>query len=470
MEKRFPGPGRGTGLRAQASPALDLLGRTSECEVLDRLLANVRRGQSAVLVLRGDAGIGKTALSRYAARRASGFRVVQIAGIESEMELPFAGLHQLCGPMLDRLGALPAPQRAALSVAFGLSSGEAPDRFLVALAALSLLSDIAEERPLLCLVDDAQWVDAASAQVLGFVARRLLAESVAMVFSVREPSQERELADLPELTLGGLSEADARALLRRSVIPGPLDERVRDRIVSETRGNPLALLELPGVMTAAQLAGGFALPDAGDLSGQIEDQYLRRVRALPDGTRRLLLAASADPVGDATVLWRAVEVLGIDRNAADSAITEHLLEIDARVRFRHPLVRSAVYRAAPAPERQAVHRALAAATDGETDPDSRAWHRAHAAPAPDEVVAGELVACASGAQARGGMAVAAAFLERAAALTPDPAARSSRALAAARVKLDSGDFTAAESLLASAAAGPVDEFERAKGPADACAD
>ena len=444
-----------------ANRALAFLGRTSECEVLDRLVANVRGGQSAVLVIRGEAGIGKTELLRYAARQAPGFRVAQIAGVEAEMELPFAGLHQLCGPMLDRIGTLPAPQRAALSVGFGLSPGVAPDRFLVALAALSLLSDIAEERPLLCLVDDAQWLDAASSQVLGFVARRLLAESVAMVFSVREPSQERELAALPELTLGGLSEADARAVLR-SVIPGPLDERVRDRIVAETRGNPLALLELSGGMTAAQLAGGFALPDAGGLLKQIEDQYLRRVRALPSATQHLVLAASADPAGDATLLWRAAEALGIDRTAADSAVTEQLLEIDARVRFRHPLVRSAVYRAAPASDRQAVHRALAAATDGEADPDRRAWHRAHAATAPDEAVAGELIACASGAQARGGMAAAAAFLERAAVLTPDPAARSPRALAAARAKFDSGDFRAAASLLASAEAGPLAELERAK--------
>ncbi len=440
---------------------IGLLGRTSEREALDRLLEDVRGGKSSVLLIRGEAGIGKTALLRYAARQASGFRGVQIAGIESEMELPFAGLHQLCGPMLDRIGALPAPQRTALSVAFGLSSGDAPDRFLVALAALSLLSDVAEGRPLVCLVDDAQWLDAASAQVLGFVARRLLAESVAMVFAVREPSQGRELAGLPELTLEGLSADDALALLK-SVIPGRLDERVRDRIVAETRGNPLALLELSGGMTAAQLAGGFAVPDAGNLSGQIEDQYLRRIRALPDATQRLLLAASADPVGDTTLLWRAAEALGIDRNAADPAMTEQLLEIDGRVRFRHPLVRSAVYRAAPAADRRGVHRALAAATDAETDPDRRAWHRAHAAAAPDEAVAGELIACASGAQARGGMAAAAAFLERAAALTPDPAAGSSRALAAARAKFDSGDFAAAESLLASAEAGPLDELERAK--------
>ena len=436
-------------------------GRTSEREALDRLLENVRGRQSAVLVVRGEAGIGKTALLRYAARQASGFRVAQIAGIESEMELPFAGLHQLCGPMLDRLGALPEPQRDALSVAFGLSSGEAPDRFLVALAALSLLAEVAEGRPLLCFVDDAQWLDAASAQVLGFVARRLLAESVAIVFAVREPSEERELAGLPELPLGGLDEEEARALLE-SVIPGRLDERVRDRIVAETRGNPLALLELPRTMTAAELAGGFALPDAGDLPGQIEDGYLRRVGALPETTQRLMLLAAADPVGDATLLWRAAQTLGIGRGAAEAATSEQLLEIGGRVRFRHPLVRSAVYRASLAADRQAVHGALAAATDAETDPDRRAWHRAHAATAPDEAVAGELIDCASGAQRRGGIAAAAAFLERAVVFTPDPAEQVWRALSAARAKFETGDFAAAESLLASAEAGPLDELGQAQ--------
>jgi DNA-binding CsgD family transcriptional regulator len=446
-------------MAAQRLPGLR--GRTSEREALDRLLENVRGRQSAVLVVRGEAGIGKTALLRYAARQASGFRVAQIAGIESEMELPFAGLHQLCGPMLDRLGALPEPQRDALSVAFGLSSGEAPDRFLVALAALSLLAEVAEGRPLLCFVDDAQWLDAASAQVLGFVARRLLAESVAIVFAVREPSEERELAGLPELPLGGLDEEEARALLE-SVIPGRLDERVRDRIVAETRGNPLALLELPRTMTAAELAGGFALPDAGDLPGQIEDRYLRRVGALPETTQRLMLLAAADPVGDATLLWRAAQTLGIGRGAAEAATSEQLLEIGGRVRFRHPLVRSAVYRASLAADRQAVHGALAAATDAETDPDRRAWHRAHAATAPDEAVAGELIDCASGAQRRGGIAAAAAFLERAVVFTPDPAEQVWRALSAARAKFETGDFAAAESLLASAEAGPLDELGQAQ--------
>ena len=444
-----------------ADEALGFLGRTSERDVLDQLLANVRGGASGVLVIRGEPGIGKTALLRYAARQASDFRVALIAGVEAEMELPFAGVHQLCGPMLDRLGALPEPQRVALSVAFGLSPGEPPDRFLVALAALSLLSDVAEKRPLLCFVDDAQWLDAASAQVLGFVARRLLAESVAIVFAVREPSEDRELAGLPELPLAGLAEEEAHALLA-SVIPGRLDERVRDRIVAETRGNPLALLELPRSMSAAELAGGFALPDAGGLPGRIEEHYLRRVAALPATTQRLMLLAAADPVGDTTLLWRAAQTLGIDPGAAEAASSEQLLEIGGRVRFRHPLVRSAVYRASPAADRQVVHGALAAATDPETDPDRRAWHRAHAVSAPDEEVARELIVCASGAQRRGGIAAAAAFLERAVMFTPNPAKRASRALSAARAKFETGDFAAAESLLASAEAGPLDELGQAQ--------
>ena len=425
------------------------------------MLDHVRGGQSAVLVIRGEAGIGKTALLRYAARQASGFRVAQIAGVESEMELPFAGLHQLCGPMLDRLGGLPEPQRVALSVAFGLESGDVPDRFLVALAVLSLLSDIAEERPLLCVVDDAQWLDAASAQVLGFVARRLLAESVAILFAVREPSRKSDLVGLPELPLEGLNDDEARAVLT-SVIPGRLDERVRDRIVAETRGNPLALMELPRGMSAAELAGGFALPSAGDVPGQIEEHYLRRVGTLPETTQRLMLLASADPVGDATLLWRAAQTLGLDPKAAEPATTEGLLEIEGRVRFRHPLVRSAVYRASLATDRQAAHSALADATDAETDPDRRAWHRAHAATAPDDAVASELIECAGGAQRRGGMAAAAAFLERAAVLTPGSAERASRSLSAARAKFETGDFASAEALLASADAGPLDKLDQAK--------
>jgi DNA-binding CsgD family transcriptional regulator len=438
------------------------LGRTSERHLLDRLLANVRGGQSAVLVISGDAGIGKTALLRYAARQASGFRVAQVAGVEAEMELPFAGVHQLCAPVLDGLGALPAPQRDALGVALGLSSGDAPDRFLVGLAVLDLLAAVASERPLLCLVDDAQWLDAASGQVLGFVARRLLAESVAIVLCVRDPDDRHDFEGLPGLRLGGLTDEHARALLARAT-PGRLDDHVRDRIVAETQGNPLALLELPGSMSAAELAGGFEPPAAVDLPSRLEEHYLVRVGALPEATRRLLLVAAADPVGDATLVWKAARRLGVEAGALAPAERAQLLRIGAQVRFRHPLVRSAAYRAAAPGDRRSAHEALAEVSDAESDADRRAWHRALAAPGPDDEVAAGLERSAGRAQARGGLASAAAFLERAAALTVDPGRRARRALAAARAKHQAGAPDAALALLASAQAGPLDELQRTQG-------
>jgi DNA-binding CsgD family transcriptional regulator/tetratricopeptide (TPR) repeat protein len=438
-----------------------LLGRAGERQVLDQLLENVRGGQSAVLVIRGEAGVGKTALLHYCARQASGFRVARIAGVESEMELPFAGLHQLCAPMLDRLDALPEPQQTALRVALGMSSGAAPDRFLVGLAALSLLADVAAERPLLCFVDDAQWLDAASSQVLGFVARRLLAESVAIVFALRDPTDERELAGLPELALGGLADEDARALLA-AVVPGRLDERVRDLLVAETRGNPLAILELPRGLAPTQLPGGFGLQGAHALSGRIEESFQRRLEALPEGARLLLLVAAAEPVGDPLLVWGAAERLGIGLSAAAAVQTEGLLAIGERVTFLHPLVRSAVYRSASLTERRAVHLALAEVTDAEVDADRRAWHLAAAAPGPDEEVASELEQSAGRAQARGGLAAAAAFLRRSVALTRDPAHRVDRALAAAQASLRAGAFDPALGLLATAEAGVLDELQRAR--------
>jgi DNA-binding CsgD family transcriptional regulator len=446
-------------MASQRPPAFR--GRAQEREVLDRLLDDVRGGQSRALVVEGEAGVGKTALLRYAARQAAGFRVVQLAGVESEMELPYAGLHQLCAPMLLHLDALPEPQEAALRVAFGLTSGETPDRFLVALATLGLLAHFAEERPVLSFVDDAQWLDGASSQVLGFVARRLVAESVAIVFAVREGSDDGQLVGLPELRLEGLGDDDARALLA-TVVPGRLDERVRDRIIAETRGNPLALLELPRGMTSAELAGGFGLPGTGDLRGHIEERYAARLGGLPEDTQRLMLLAAADPVGDATLLWRAAQALGVERDAAAPAASEHLLEIAARVRFRHPLVRSAVYRTASASDRRAAHSALAAATDPDVDPDRRAWHRAHAASGTDEEVATELEQSAGRAQARGGLAAAAAFLERAASLTVDGRRRVGRTLAAAQVEVQAGEFDAALGLLAAAESEAPDELSLAR--------
>src|SRR3954453_12253942 len=439
-------------------PALH--GRSSERETLDRLLDRVRDGTSATLVISGEAGVGKTALLRYAGGQAAGFRVAQVAGVESESELPFAGLHQLCAPLLRRLDRLAEPQQTALRRALGLAAGPAPDRFLIGLAALGLLAAATDERPLLCLVDDAHGLDGASAQVLGFVARRLRSEPVAFVFAVRAPGDEGDLAGLPELALGGLADEDARALWGGAV-PGVLDERVRDRIVGETRGNPLTLLELPCTTTAAALAGGFAVPDAGDLPPRGEERYRRRLEPLPEDTRRLMLLAASDPVGDATLLWGAGQTLGIAGPAARRAASGRLLEIGASVRFCHPLARAAVYRAARPEARRAAHAALEAATDGAADPDRCAWHRAHAATAPDGDVPRELPRLAGRAEERVGNAAAAAFSERAVALTPDPAERARRALAAAEAAFAAGDASGAEALLVAAGAGPLDDV----GPA-----
>jgi DNA-binding CsgD family transcriptional regulator len=437
------------------------VGRTSERELLDGLLARVRVGESEVLVIRGEAGIGKTALLRYTARQASGYRVAELTGMEAEMELAFAGIHQLCGPMLNRLSGLPPPQRDALSVALGLAAGEVPDRFLVGLAVLSLLATVAEERPLLCLVDDAQWLDGASSQVVGFVARRVRAESVAIVVAVREPAVAPDFEGLPELRLEGLPEGDARSLLH-GVVSGRLDGGVVDRIVGETAGNPLALLELPGRMTAAELAGGFELPATGELPAHIERHYIRRIRELPEPTQRLMLLAAAEPVGDAPLVLRAGRRLGIETDALAPAEAAQLLQLGTSVRFHHPLVRSAVYRAAAPDSRQRAHEALAEVSDPDSDADRRAWHRALASTGPDEDVAAELERSAARAQARGGAAATAAFLDRAAGLTPDPARRRERALVAAGASVQAGDFTAARRLLAVADAGPLGDFQRAQ--------
>jgi len=437
-----------------------LLGRRDESLALDQLLGGVRAGRSQVLVVRGEAGIGKSALLDDLELRAVGCQVSRAAGVESEMELPFAGLHQVCGPMLGRLPGLPRPQRDALSVAFGLRPGEPPDRLLVGLALLGLLAREAEDRPLVCVVDDAQWLDRASTEALAFVARRLLAEPVALVFAVREPTDRTALGGLPEMTVEGLRGADAHALLE-SAVPGRLDERVRDRIVAETRGNPLALLELPRGRTAAQLAGGFAL-DGRPLANRIEQSFRERLASLPAPTRRLLLTAGADPVGDVTLLWRAAALQGIGADAAAPAEAAGLVEFDTRVRFHHPLVRSAVYRSALPADRRAVHAALAEATDAGVDPDRRAWHRAQAAVGPDEAVAGALEASADRAQRRGGIAAAAAFLSRATELTPDPARRGARALAAAQATFLAGAPDDAYAMLGAAEMGPLDELRQAR--------
>ncbi len=438
-----------------------LCGRRKERDALDRLLDEARIGRSGVLVISGEAGAGKTALVNYAAERASNFRIEKAWGVESEMELPYAGLQQLCARTLDLLPELPEPQRDALCVAFGLSKAAPPDRFLVGLAALSLLSKAAEDTPVLCLIDDAHWLDRASVQLLAFVARRLLAERIAMLFVVRERTDENGLRGLPELHIDGLAEYEARQLLELAV-HGGLDTQVRDRIVAETHGNPLALLELPRVMTPLELAGGFGLPNPSSMSRRIEASFVQRIQDVPEATRRFLLVAAAEPVGDPARLWLAARQLGIGAAAVGPAEAAGLVEIGTRVRFRHPLVRSGIYQAASLADRRAAHQALAEVTDAALDPDRRAWHRARAVPGPDETVADELEHSAGRAQARGGMAAAAAFLQRATELTPDPGRRAYRALAAASAMFEAGAPAKADQLLATAAWGPLDELAQAR--------
>jgi DNA-binding CsgD family transcriptional regulator len=437
-----------------------LRGRKVELAALDRILDEVAAGRSGTLVLRGDAGEGKTALLEHAVERARGFRVERAAGVQSEMELAFAGLHQLCAPVLDGLDRLPDPQRAALETAFGLSSGSPPDRFFVGLALLGLLADTARDRPLLCVVDDAQWLDDVSAQVLAFVARRLQNESVALLFATRAVTEPDALAGLPDLVVRGLGDRDARALLT-SVMPGVLDERVRDRIVAETRGNPLALLELPRGFTVVELAGGYALPPTSHLSGQIEESFRRRAERLGHEVQRLLVVAAAEPTGDPVLLRLAAARLGLEVEPT-VADTDGLLRVGMRVEFSHPLARSAVYRNASDAERRRAHEVLAEVTDPAGDPDRRAWHRARATSGPDEDVASELERSAGRAQARGGLAAAAAFLEQATALTPDPGQRAGRSLAAAQAKYAAGAPEEALTLLALAAEGPLGELDRAR--------
>ncbi|MGZ6649253.1 MAG: helix-turn-helix transcriptional regulator [Solirubrobacteraceae bacterium] len=449
MERRPRGPVERTSLR----------GRGRECALLDDLVSAIGGGESRSLVLLGEAGIGKTALLEYLIASASDLTVVRAVGVDSEMELAYASLHQLCEPLLNRLERLPPPQRRAMEIVFGLSAGPAPDRFLVALAVLSLVSEAAEQRPLLWVVDDAQWLDQTSAMTLAFVARRLLAERVGIVFAAREPGDA--LRHVPELEVHGVRNGDARALLS-SAVRFKLDDGVRDRIIAETRGNPLALLELPRGLTATQLAGGFGPVGTQTLTGRIEESFVRRLETLSDDTRRLLLVAAAEPVGDPRLLWRAAERLAIGLEAADGDEMDGLLMIGERVAFLHPLARSAIYRSASRQERRAVHLALAEATDGQADPDRRTWHLAAAAPGPDEQIASNLERSAWRAQARGGLAAAAAFLQRAVALTKEPARRTERALAAAQASLQAGAFDAALGLVARAEAALLDETQRAR--------
>ncbi|MEU9719769.1 AAA family ATPase [Streptomyces sp. NPDC047976] len=445
-----------------------LLGRDRELEVLDRLLREVRGGCSRVLVLRGEAGVGKSALLDHLAEQAAPLQTVYAAGVEAESEFAYSALQRLCAPLLPHLDRLPEVQQDALRVAFGLSAGRPPELLLLGIAVLGLFAEAAAGSPLVCLIDDAQCVDLMSQRILAFVGRRLDAESVALVFAERIERIERTtggegaeaLSGLPELPVRGLADADARTLLD-GVLPGPVDARVRDRIVAETGGNPLALLELPRGLSPAELAFGFGGPGAGPLATRVEDGFRRRVDALPADTRALLLVAAVEPVGDAPLLWHALRLLGIGIEAAAPAEAADLITLGAPVRFRHPLVRSAVWRGADAAALRAAHRALAEATDGGRDPDRRAWHRAHAAVGPDEEVAAALERSADRALARGGRAAAAAFLERAAALTPGPRDRARRALAAAGAHLAAGLPARVPDLLAAAELGPLEPLQSA---------
>jgi DNA-binding CsgD family transcriptional regulator len=436
-----------------------LLGRDRERSVLERLLDTARDGRGVVLVVHGDPGVGKTALLEYAIEAGRDFRVVRSAGFEGEMELDYAVLQQICSPVIEFIDRLPTPQGDALGIAFGLIGGSAPSPFLVGLAVLGLLSEAAERQPVLCVIDDAQWLDAASARVLEFVARRLLAERIALAFATRQV--DSGLARFPQLHVEPLGRRDARALLE-SALAARLDESVLERIIAETGGNPLALLELPRGLTPAQVAGGFGLPAALPLSARIEQSFTRRLAGLPLDARRLLLVAAAEPVGDSAVLWRAAQLLGISETAANAVESDGLLMLDGAVVFRHPLVRSAVYGAASPVERRGAHRALADATDPDIYPDRRAWHRAQAVSLPDEEVATELERSAARAQARGGFAAAAAFLERAAALTPAPVRGAQRALVAAQTKFQAGALDDAAGLLSATEVGALDELDRAR--------
>ncbi|MFD2024458.1 ATP-binding protein [Promicromonospora aerolata] len=441
-----------------------LLGRHAERRQVEQLLGEAKAGNSGALVVHGEAGIGKTALLDHLRTSAEAlrFRIETSTGVEAETQFAYAGLYQMCAPLLDQMPTLPEPQRLALSVALGREAGPAPDKFIVGLAVLGLFSDAAERSGLLCLVDDAQWLDRASAEVLAFVARRVGAERVAMVFGVRDNGDGHAVfAGLPELRLNGLSEADARELLD-SALSAPLDGDVRDRIIAEARGNPLALLELPSHSQPLRLAGGFQLPDISDTPARVETEFQNRAAGLPDETRMLLLIAAADPTGDPSLLGRAGARAGIDPGSAVPAESAGLIEIGTRVRFRHPLVRSAVYRAAGHADRRRAHAALAAATEPTLEPDRRAWHAAQATSGPDEQIAAELERSAARARARGGHAAAGAFLQRSTELTPDPADRARRALEAAHALREAGAPEPALALLATAETGSLDTLQRAR--------
>jgi DNA-binding CsgD family transcriptional regulator len=400
-------------------------------------------------------------LLAHVAAKADGWHIATAVGVESETKLAYSGLHQLCASMLGHLERLPDHQRGALATALGLSSGPPPDQFLVGLATLALFAAAAESQPLICVIDDAQWLDEASAQILAFVARRLLAERIAVLCAARSGIGDEVLSGLPEMPVRGLDDSDSRVLLLGNV-HGPLDSAICNQIIAESHGNPLALIEMPRAWKDGDLAGGFGLPYSLPIRDKIEQSYAQRVCSLPADTRLLLLIAAAEPLGDPVLLHRAAKVLDLDMAAAGPAIDAGVLKVGGRVQFTHPLARSAVYRSAATADRRRVHDGLAGVTDADADPDRRAWHRTRAAAGPDEEVATELERSAERARARGGLAAAAAFLQRAAALTGNPARRAERALAAAKATLNAGRFSVARDLLASAETGTLGEVQQAQ--------
>ncbi|WP_307527064.1 AAA family ATPase [Streptomyces umbrinus] len=435
-----------------------LRGRRDELAELEALVRRARVGHSRALVACGEAGVGKTALLDHVIASAEAtVRTERIVASQSEMELAYAGPQALCGHMMDSAARLPAPQQEAIEAAFGLRSAAAPSPFLVGLALLGLLTEAAEDRGLLCVVDDAQWLDHASARALAFAARRLDAEGIALVPVMRQPDEV--FAGLAHMVVEGLGHEDAREILRLAV-PGGLDQRVRDQLIAEARGNPLALRELPRALNPAQIASGLTLSSTLPLENRIEQSLVVQLASLPAPARSLLLAA-AEPTGDPGLLWRASAVLGLGPDAFDAAKDAEALVVGTRVGFRHPLVRSAVYRAASPADRRRVHDALADVTSAEHNPDRRAWHRASATLHPDDGVAADLERSAARARTRGGPAAAGAFLERAAELTPSPFHRGQRLIAAAEAKHDAGAPGAALRLLESARALPLTTLQEA---------
>ncbi|HME63377.1 MAG TPA: ATP-binding protein, partial [Streptosporangiaceae bacterium] len=428
-----------------------LIGRGGECGRLDQILDGARRGRSGVLVLWGEPGVGKTALLDYAQAAAADLQVIRIDGVETEMELSFAALHQFLRPCLGRLDVLPSPQRAALRLAFGMQEGQTPDRFLVSLATLGLLADHASRKPLLCLVDDAHCLDRESADALAFAARRLHADPIAIIFAAREPAPHSGVLDgLPELPLAGLAQADAYELLAATAGSRP-NRLVAEQIAAGTGGNPLALIEIGRELAAGQLADDSPLPEPVPLGRQLEQRYLREVQGLPAATQALLLAAAADPTGDPRLLLQAGQELGFTIEAAAAAEARRLITIRDIVRFRHPLIRSAVYYGASFAQRQRVHAALAEATSP-AEPEHRARHQAQAATGPDEAVAGDLERAGDRARRRGGWTTAAAFFHRSATLSPGQAARARRMLSAAEASCNAGALRQAQAELDEAAA------------------